>query len=317
MTIHKSKGLEFPIVIFPCDLDIYRELKPKTWLKIEESFPELMVNLNKNIELIGSEGKAIYQQRQEELELDNFNLLYVALTRAIEQLYIITNKNLNKSGQENIRFYSGIFISFLKQHALWQDQQNEYCFGNAKRRSTAGNNIEKTERNPCFISTPWKDHNINLLANSSTLWGTLRGKAIDYGDLIHEMMAKIQTQEDVEETLRSYENKGLLGRDLSKKIGQLMEKIVFHRQLKSYYTDHFTIYNEREIIGKSGQSIIPDRLAVEANKNITIIDYKTGSPLLSHKEQLEKYAVVLRDVGFSVDKKILVYINDLITVEEF
>ena len=104
---------------------------------------------------------------------------------------------------------------------------------------------------------------------------------------------------------------------LSKKIGQLIEKIVFHRQLKSYYTDDFTIYNEREIIGKSGQSIIPDRLAVEANKNVTIIDYKTGSPLLSHKVQLENYAVVLRDVGFSVDKKILVYINDLITVEEF
>ena len=31
MTIHKSKGLEFPVVIFPCDVDIYKQIKPKSW----------------------------------------------------------------------------------------------------------------------------------------------------------------------------------------------------------------------------------------------------------------------------------------------
>ena len=37
MTIHKSKGLEFPIVIFPfAELDIYRELDPKIWFPVNK-----------------------------------------------------------------------------------------------------------------------------------------------------------------------------------------------------------------------------------------------------------------------------------------
>ena len=88
------------------------------YLKTVIYYLHMMVNLNKDIQLISQEGEAIYQRRQEELELDNFNLLYVALTRAEEQLYIITDKNLNKSGEENTRFYSGIFISFLKEKGI-------------------------------------------------------------------------------------------------------------------------------------------------------------------------------------------------------
>ena len=39
MTIHKSKGLEFPVVIFPYDLDIYRQINPKVWLnELPDSF---------------------------------------------------------------------------------------------------------------------------------------------------------------------------------------------------------------------------------------------------------------------------------------
>jgi len=317
MTIHKSKGLEFPIVIFPCDLDIYRELKPKTWLKTHEDFPELMVNLNKDIQLISAEGEALYQRRQEELELDNFNLLYVALTRAEEQLYVITDKNLNRSGQENTRFYSGIFISFLKEKGLWNDDQNHYGFGDSKRLSQRTEQSNTSEHTQQFISTPWRDHNINLLASSSQLWGTLRGEATNYGDLIREMMAQIQTKEDVEETVQFYENRGLLNMRYKEKITQLIEGIVFHDQLIQYFTRGFLVYNEREIIGADGQSIIPDRLVMDNYKKVTIIDYKIGASLDTHRMQLENYHHKLNTLGYSVDKKILVYINEVITVEEF
>src|SRR5690606_34600552 len=38
MTIHKSKGLEFPVVIFPyADLDIYQELEAKEWVPINKN----------------------------------------------------------------------------------------------------------------------------------------------------------------------------------------------------------------------------------------------------------------------------------------
>ena len=135
MTIHKSKGLEFPIVIFPCDLNIYQDIKPKAWLATNsDDFPAMMVSLNKEIQYATNKGKEIYDERRAALELDSFNLLYVALTRAAEQLYIITEKKLLKSGLEDFNYYSGIFISFLKENNLWDEGKNEYIFGAVNKK---------------------------------------------------------------------------------------------------------------------------------------------------------------------------------------
>ncbi len=116
MTIHKSKGLEFPVVIFPYDLDIYREQNPKIWYPISKkenynAFDSLLINYNKSLEQTGSVGAKIYQAKRDELELDNFNLLYVTLTRAIEQLYVISEK---KKDSDEPRFYSQFFTEYLK-----------------------------------------------------------------------------------------------------------------------------------------------------------------------------------------------------------
>ena len=132
MTIHKSKGLEFPVVIFPCDIDIYRQIKPKSWLnELPESyngFNELLVDYSKSLSFVSERGLEIYKQQRAELELDNFNLLYVTLTRAIEQLHIITEKKISTKGEENTNFYSGIFINYLKQQNLWNTSVLDYFF---------------------------------------------------------------------------------------------------------------------------------------------------------------------------------------------
>ena len=107
MTAHKSKGLEFPVVIFPfAELDIYKELEPKEWMSMDPSyapFPHFLLNYNKDFEAFGTEGASIYKDHQSKLELDNINLLYVALTRAVEQLYVVGNASvLFKSCQDVI-----------------------------------------------------------------------------------------------------------------------------------------------------------------------------------------------------------------------
>jgi ATP-dependent exoDNAse (exonuclease V) beta subunit len=86
MTIHKSKGLEFPVVIFPyADLDIYKEIDPKEWYPLNaeyyNGFSHTLINYTKDFENFGEVGQKIYVNHQAELELDNVNLLYVALTR--------------------------------------------------------------------------------------------------------------------------------------------------------------------------------------------------------------------------------------------
>jgi CRISPR/Cas system-associated exonuclease Cas4 (RecB family) len=75
------------------------------------------------------------------------------------------------------------------------------------------------------------------------------------------------------------------------------------------------VYNEREIITGSGQIIIPDRLIVNASGKAVIIDYKTGQYLQKHQQQLQTYASVVQQLGYIVEKKILVYIHPELTIK--
>ncbi|WP_271406373.1 UvrD-helicase domain-containing protein [Tenacibaculum soleae] len=320
MTIHKSKGLEFPVVIFPYDLDVYRQINPKVWLdKLPEdfeNFKELLVPFNKDLKLVNDRGLEIFNQQREELELDNFNLLYVALTRAVEQLHIITEYKITAKGEENTNFYSGIFINYLKENNIWKDGELTYYFGAADRVSKKENQVLLAENQQEFISTSWQAQNIHMLASASKLWDTLQGEAIEFGNLIHEMMAKIITGNDVIKVIGQYEQQGVVDTQQAKSIQIDIDKIVNHPTLKKYYANDVTIYNEREIVDVDNQILIPDRLVFDADNNVTIIDYKTGKTSKSYHQQLLRYERVLKSMNFKVAKKLLIYINEEILVEE-
>jgi len=316
MTIHKSKGLEFPVVIFPYDMDIYYQKDPKAWYdKLDKEdyngFDSVLVNSSSSIENTGDYGKEIYSAQQKELELDSFNLLYVTLTRAKEQLYIISE---NRESKDKLKLYSHFFMDYLKSSGTWEQGKLIYEFGQNKRLSNKENEILKTEIQKEFISTSWQDHNINIVANSDLLWNTDRGDAIIFGNLIHEMMAKIISEKDINKVVNQYINNGLLNKTDKERIEQIIFEIVNHKQLTSYYDDSKTVMTEREILTDDKQILIPDRLIFEGN-NVTIIDYKTGNPDKKHMHQIKKYALVLQQMDFNVAGKILVYIDNHITIK--
>jgi ATP-dependent exoDNAse (exonuclease V) beta subunit len=319
MTIHKSKGLEFPVVIFPCDVNIYKQINPKIWfddLPKEYHFKELLIDYKKDLSLINARGLEIYNQQREELELDNFNLLYVALTRAAEQLHIITEKKIFANGVENVNYYSGIFINYLKEQNLWQEDRLEYNFGNIERVKKKDAAESLAEIHQKFISTPWQEHNIVLLASASKLWNTAQGKAIDFGNLFHEMLSKIITKNDVNSVTIQYHQKGFINNIQLKLIKEMMCLVVNHPKLAVYFSDKVTVFNEREIVDFDNQVVIPDRLVFNHLNEVTVIDYKTGIPSSEHHQQLLKYERVLKSMDFKVGKKLLIYINAEVDVVE-
>ena len=97
--------------------------------------------------------------------------------------------------------------------------------------------------------------------------------------------------------------------------GTVLNQVVNHPQLEKYFDQNKEVFNEREILTANKTIIIPDRLVFEANK-VTIIDYKTGQASEKYTQQLNWYAQVLRDLNYLVDKKLLIYINKEITIEE-
>ena len=321
MTIHKSKGLEFPVVIFPyADLNIYKEIEPKEWFPLDATnysgFSHSLLNYNKDFENFGEIGQQIYNKHQAELELDNINLLYVALTRPIEQLHIISNKQLDKKGDENLKLFSGLFINYLKHIDKWNDDTNSYSFGDPKKNSTTKERDKVSIEQEHFISTPKKEHNIKIITNSGYLWDTRQQKAIERGNLIHYIMSQVKTKIDVDISFDKCIASGIINNDQAEDLKEIITKIVEHPLLSDYFNSENTIYNERDIITKEGVVVRPDRLVINQKKEAVILDYKTGAAHKEHAQQLQIYQDALGDMNYLVTKKILIYVNDTIEIKE-
>ncbi|GAA4280432.1 UvrD-helicase domain-containing protein [Gaetbulibacter aestuarii] len=322
MTIHKAKGLEFPVVIFPfADLDIYREPEPKLWFQIDpeiyHGFTETLLNFNKDFEYFGTQGEQLLLAHRGEQELDNINLLYVALTRPEDQLYIISKKEINARGEAPLNKYSGLLINYLEHLGLWNDSKTEYTFGNIQAPEHHQKDMEfSTYVTDQFLSSPKEDHNIRVVTKSGYLWDTKQEQAMERGNLIHEIMAHIETPLDVAAVLQDFFDSGLLTEEQVSLIEEQINQIIVHPKLAGYFNEDLKIYNERDIITKEGLIYRPDRVVVNSQNQAVIIDYKTGMVKPEHAQQLQLYQDVLEAMGFMVTKKILVYTDDGIMVKE-
>ncbi|MEH6536714.1 MAG: UvrD-helicase domain-containing protein [Psychroserpens sp.] len=323
MTIHKSKGLEFPVVIFPyANQDIYFDMNPKVWFPVDEKlfngFSYLYLNMNKDLQEFNALGAEKYNDYRSQLELDSLNLLYVVLTRAVGQLYVISEFDTDKKTQsERLTHYSGLFINYLKSIGKWNDNQTEYSFGAIGEPSEVGEEETNTIEQNQFISTKKEDHNLNIVTSSGYLWDTAQEKAIERGNLVHEVMSFIKTKDDIDFALDHFLDSGIINSEQFKELKPIINSIVTHEQLSPFFDSTLTIYNEKDIISKEGQLLRPDRVVINANNQAIIIDYKTGLENSKHKEQLYDYQYVLEDMGYQTVKKVLIYINDDIVIKEF
>ncbi len=317
MTIHKAKGLEFPVVIYPYSIDIYNQINPKVWYSCNQTsaIKSVLLNYGNKLKYTGEQGEQLFNERREEVELDNFNLLYVALTRAVEQLYIVSENNMSTKNEENLNHTSGLFINYLKELNLWEAEKSTYEFGEKNRNFTKTQKESTTTTQHSFITNSWKNHNISIVANSSLLWETEQGKAIVYGNLIHEILSKIKTKNDISDIVNQYVFKGAINTIQQKEITAILFEIVNHKELQPYFKQNNQVYNEQEIVTADKNSIIPDRLILNNNK-VTIIDYKTGKSEKKHEDQVNNYAKVLESLNYIIEKKLLVYISNIIVVKE-
>ena len=304
MTVHKSKGLEFRFVIFPfANSKINDRTKTKKlWVPLSENteqlFSEVLVNAGKELEHYSKTSNEIYSKENNLSQLDDFNVLYVALTRAVEGLFILTQEDRGET-------YGSLFKNYLVQKGLWTDDTFNYPFG-----VFSGNRGEKpvlpqTKPIPYIYTETGKSSKLAITSKAST------NESLQWGNIIHDLLSEIDSPKDIEAVLSKAKNRGDLSDRLADKIRDILQNLVNHPQLSKYYLPGNSSRNEVEIMDAGGRLFRPDRLAFEGDQ-VTIIDYKTGERNPQHLQQLETYASLLKQLNLVVSQKILVYIGNKI-----
>ncbi len=318
MTIHKAKGLEFPVLILAfADWLAFREPRPSSaWMALpQERFFDLPVA---RLGLNGMESKngvrdlpgmqeyiGIYQKNREDVALDNLNLLYVALTRAEERLHILGNYR-KRGDSERITAYLSYFID--KQG----DGVDEWTAGN---RTSKGRSDSAPTSEPSFHpyqSVSWQQR-LEVVIDSPKNWEAGEKAHTQWGKKVHSLLALVNTADDLGPALNKLESRGYILSSEKGRLKDLGEAVVNHPELKHYFGKDYRILNEAEILLPGSKALRPDRLAVEEGR-VHIIDYKTGQASASHQQQVNHYAEIMEQQGLVVGDKTLVYLNEPLQV---
>ncbi|UFH36090.1 UvrD-helicase domain-containing protein [Flavobacterium acetivorans] len=317
MTIHKSKGLEFPVVIMPfAEEDYSRKPKDKLWLDATEmdfGLPKVLIDNSSAVEGFGEEAKSVYDLKKQEELLDNVNVLYVALTRAEEQLYVISNMNLTSKGEVKTNDMSTFFINYLMNYSEFDENKLEYEFGNSKKLSSASKHVDASKKIEVAAET-LNPKNIKIAQREALMWGTHQQESIEYGNLVHEILSFVKTKEDVDLAVAKAIENGLINFGQKEVVYQTIQDIVNHKELELFFEEGNIVLNEQTIIQKEGSTIKPDRMVLTKAKEVFLLDYKTGTHNPKYKIQLENYQSAIELMGYKVIKKSLIYIGKEIDV---
>jgi len=313
MTIHKSKGLEFPVVIFPfAEEDYSRSPKDKLWIAVDEGnfgLPKALIDNNSSVEGFGEEAASLYTIKKQEELLDNVNLLYVALTRAEEQLYIISKMNLLKDGEAAKNNMSSFFINYLKSQHLFDLNQSDYTFGSEEKVSSASSDVSTLKKIP-QLHAIFDFNSIKIAHRESLMWNTKQQSAIEFGNCIHEILSYVKSIDDIEIAIQIAIESGIIHKEQKEIIKETLQQILSHPELAVFYHKNNQVLNEQTIIQKNGPILKPDRIVLFSANEAGILDYKTGLPKTSHGIQVATYGQALESMNYIVTKKALVYIGE-------
>jgi ATP-dependent exoDNAse (exonuclease V) beta subunit len=156
--------------------------------------------------------------------------------------------------------------------------------------------------------------NIKIAQREALMWGTHQQEAIEYGNVVHEILSFVKTKSDIDLAITKAIESGLINYNQKDLVFQTIQEIVNHTELSVCFTEGNEILNEQTIIQKQGKTIKPDRMVLTRNKEVFLLDYKTGTHNTKYELQLDNYQNAIELMGYKVVKKALVYVGSKINV---
>lgn len=315
MTIHKAKGLEFPVVIIPY-VEWEHWLDRQLWLVPDPLLPTdpplktpMPVNSVKLLE--ETYFRSGFIKEKEKILIDNINLLYVAFTRAIDSLHIIVQRKKNNENYERLNEWA---IDQGNQMQPDESMEGKYFFGEPlfKEKQIKEEPAEiEFQAAKQLISNEWYPK-ITIRRKSKEYWRfdkDYRAERRTWGILIHQVLSNIRSIEDmpsaVHRTLVSGDIEAQEQEILEKKIRDIFEIETVKQWFRPEQQHH--VFIESPIITDEGV-LRPDRVMVD-NDSVTIIDFKTGEKRDSHIKQMLQYKNAVKAMGYLGVQAYLFYLE--------
>lgn len=332
MTIHKSKGLQFPIVIVPyASIDIFKlDSKKLLWLNAEKEpyskYPLYPISYVKH--LGESDFKGVFLEEKVQTMVDSINMLYVAFTRPEDELYVFVSTLKVNDDAKNT---SDIILSPLAhlnanevESEIEGDENpiavKEYLFGTPQ---TKAEKKKKDDDEEVWIlenySVSTKPLKIAQQLEASEFFKEEESKivaGIEHGKLMHKLFSMIITTDDVESALYLLKNEGVITESQVDLLRQNVSKVLENQLFSDWFSGSWTVKTESEILTKGAAIYRPDRIMIRDNHAI-VVDYKFGEQLPKHQKQVQNYMQLIKGMNYADVKGYIWYVDNgtLVQVE--
>jgi ATP-dependent helicase/nuclease subunit A len=321
LTIHKSKGLEFKVVILPFiswNLDHKASKQPFLWVRPESApFNDIgVVPVKYSSDLSKTWFDKSYEEERHSAFVDNINLLYVALTRAKEVIYgfspddpksensiamilknaILSDISFNETADFRISRFFDIathVFEFGEVPEKQREKQTETDFHSGKYRVSQA-----------MDSLKLKLHGENYFSSGEK---EMR-KKINYGKLMHEIFEGIKTAADVSSSVRKLVLEGKLTESESADLEKRVDSLIGSPGVADWFLPGNEILTEAGILLPSGSTKRPDRVIFKDGKTL-IIDFKFGDESDHYLTQVNQYRQLMTEMGYSEIEAVIWYVD--------
>ena len=289
ITIHKSKGLQFPCVLIPM-FDWNFDQSSIEWIEtagFKDKLPKgvaippiVPVKRDNKSTLFDNEFKKIARSNI----MDSLNKTYVACTRAQYELIIYTENNKELGLQlsqflETCRNNNNDIAPTPTENC---DPDVVYELGKPMLRSdipalnsddnALPDNVESRIMPPYSVVSDvdrWKLTSPDIIID-------VRGTTRWVGEMLHKVMERVRTPKNLKKAFGRALHRGMITEEEHDEYLALLSKRLADPRVADWFANDNRLMLERSVtIGGNGQKR-PDRVVMKPNGEIIIVDYKFG-----------------------------------------
>ncbi|TVP44841.1 MAG: DNA helicase UvrD [Mongoliibacter sp.] len=329
LTIHKSKGLQYKVILMPfVDWKVVAtgNQAPILWSPWQEEDLQAVMPLSHNKDLSQTAFESLYSEEVKLAYLDSLNMLYVAFTRAEEIIWGHANYITSKSSGISTKttggilytlFEEGQFCTSMGEEAIWNSESKVFEFGEWPELKEKEKDFSKKELLLNWGYTEWSSR----LKTKEYAWdfghiGIQDRSERKIGVLVHEILENSNTLKEALSLVTQYSFEGRFEEQVKVELEKQLKDLFSTSQFRNWYSGEYKAFAEQGILLPGGAQRRPDRILI-SEKEVIVLDFKTGVKKDSHQVQVREYMQLLGQIVPLVVKGYLCYLEPTQIIEVY
>ena len=317
MTIHQSKGLGLPAIILPYaswEMDLDTGHDEIIWCTPDEEpfTKDILLPIKLDKSLTNTIFADEFAEERLRAVIDNLNTAYVAFTRAKEAMIIMAPKSKGKADGSRLEDMLNAYCCALP------GEEDCFTFGSWQRPEKDPDDEQDEDEEGAELidvggesllfpaATPLPQ--VSILHSPSLPDITAKHK----GTYIHRALQEIRTADDATDVIHALYLRGIIDPTIisEDEMQQTIAHLLDDPQVRPWFGQEMRILNEQPITDNTGKLQRPDRIVIDPQGRVSVIDYKTGRSHSSYRTQVLEYMDLLRQIGFKDVAGYILFIKD-------